>query len=126
MYDAIEDPYTCKYSTVLVNRLDLRDQAELDDFEAQISTARAAEPLPDGALDFDHYKAVIVIYFKTFTNGRDKLVLSESRREVIRFAFQRTLKDKRTSYSTICEPPATCRILTPKPSQAMPRISWAN
>lgn len=58
MYDAIEDPYTYKNSTVLMNKLDLQDQAELDEFEAEISSARAAEPLPDGSLDFTHYKAV--------------------------------------------------------------------
>jgi cell filamentation protein len=58
MYDAIADPYTYANSTVLVNKLDLREQAELDAFEAEISSARAEEPLPDGALDFIHYKAV--------------------------------------------------------------------
>ena|ERR1700761_8991884 len=58
MYDAIEEPYTYEGSTVLVNKLDLRDQAELDAFEAEISNARAAEPLPDGGLDFTHYKTV--------------------------------------------------------------------
>src|ERR1700730_6977424 len=58
MYDAIEDPYTYKNSTVLVNKLDLHDQAALDAFEGEISSARAAEPLPDGLLDFTHYKAV--------------------------------------------------------------------
>lgn len=58
MYDAIDDPYTYENSTVLVNKLDLRDQAELDAFEAEISSARAEEPLPEGVLDFTHYKAV--------------------------------------------------------------------
>jgi cell filamentation protein len=58
MYDAIEDPYTYKNSTVLVNKLDLQEQTELDAFEAEISSARAEEPLPDGMLDFTHYKAV--------------------------------------------------------------------
>jgi cell filamentation protein len=58
MYDAIDDPYTYDNSTVLVNKLDLRGQAELDAFEAEISSARADEPLPDGGLDFTHYKAV--------------------------------------------------------------------
>jgi cell filamentation protein len=58
MYDAIEDPYTYTNSTVLVNKLDLREQSELDAFEAEISSARAEEPLPDGVLDFVHYKAV--------------------------------------------------------------------
>jgi cell filamentation protein len=58
MYDAIEDPYTYKNSTVLVNKLDLREQAALDAFEVEISNARADEPLPDGTLDFAHYKAM--------------------------------------------------------------------
>lgn len=58
MYDAIDDPYTYENSTVLVNKLDLREQAELDAFEAEISSARADEPLPEGNLDFAHYKAV--------------------------------------------------------------------
>jgi hypothetical protein len=47
MYDAIDDPYTYENSTVLINLIDLHDQGELDDFEAEISNARAAEPLPD-------------------------------------------------------------------------------
>jgi cell filamentation protein len=39
MYDPIDDPYTYENSTVLVNKLNLRDQGELDDFEAEISSA---------------------------------------------------------------------------------------
>jgi cell filamentation protein len=58
MYDAAEDPYTYKDSTVLVNKLDLRIQAELDAFEAEISSARAEESLPEGELDFVHYRAI--------------------------------------------------------------------
>jgi cell filamentation protein len=54
----VDDPYTYKNSTVPINNLDLRDQAELDDFEAEISNARANEPLPEGNLDFAHYCAV--------------------------------------------------------------------
>ncbi|PIT01589.1 adenosine monophosphate-protein transferase [Bradyrhizobium nitroreducens] len=58
MYDAVDDPYTYENSTVLVNKLDLRDQGQLDDFEAEITSARSTEPLPEGALDFAHYCAV--------------------------------------------------------------------
>ena len=58
MYDATDDPYTYENSTVLVNKLDLREQIELDAFEAEISSARSEEPLPEGNLDFTHYKAV--------------------------------------------------------------------
>jgi cell filamentation protein len=58
MYDATDDPYTYKNSTVLVNKLDLRNQDELDDFETEITNARAGEPLPEGNLDFAHFCAV--------------------------------------------------------------------
>jgi cell filamentation protein len=58
MYDASDDPYTYENSTVLVNKLDLRDQGELDDFEAEITHARAREPLPEGNLDFAHFCAI--------------------------------------------------------------------
>jgi cell filamentation protein len=58
MYDAIDDPYTYENSTVLINKHDLRDQAELGDFEAEISSARANEPLPEGKPDFAHFCAV--------------------------------------------------------------------
>jgi cell filamentation protein len=58
MYDAIDDPYTYENSTVLVNKLDLRDQDNLDAYEAEISSARSGEPLPEDELDFEHYCAV--------------------------------------------------------------------
>jgi fido (protein-threonine AMPylation protein) len=58
MYDAIDDPYIYKDSTVLINKLELTDQQELDEFEAEISSARAEEPRPEGALDLAHHKAV--------------------------------------------------------------------
>jgi cell filamentation protein len=58
MYDAVDDPYTYENSTVLINKLDLREQSELDDFEAEITNARAGEPLPEGNLDFAHFCAV--------------------------------------------------------------------
>ncbi len=45
MYDAIDDPYTYENSTVLVNKLDLRDQDDLDAYETEISNARSGEPL---------------------------------------------------------------------------------
>jgi cell filamentation protein len=58
MYDAINDPCTYENSTVLINKLDLHDQGELDDFEAEITHARSREPLPEGDLDFAHFCAV--------------------------------------------------------------------
>ncbi|MGY4572133.1 Fic family protein [Bradyrhizobium sp. USDA 3256] len=58
MYDAVADDYCYPGTTVLKNRLDLRDSDELDAFEAEVSDARADEELPAGDLDFAHFKAV--------------------------------------------------------------------
>jgi cell filamentation protein len=58
MYDAVADPYCYPDTTVLINKLGLRDQAKLDAFEAEITTQRAAEPFPAGRLSYSHYRAI--------------------------------------------------------------------
>lgn len=58
MYDAVEDPYCYPGTTVLKNRLDLRTQAELDEFIATMTALRADEPKPSGPLGYDYYCAV--------------------------------------------------------------------
>jgi cell filamentation protein len=58
MYDAVADPYCYPDTTVLINKLNLRDQAKLDAFEAEITTQRAAEPFPAGRLSYAHYRAI--------------------------------------------------------------------
>ncbi len=58
-YDAVfDDPYCYEGTSVLKNRLDLRTQDELTEFEHAISSQRAEEPLPDGDLDQRHYCAL--------------------------------------------------------------------
>ena len=58
MYRAVSDPYCYPGTTVLINRLGLRDQAALDAFEAEITSQRATEPLPVGLLSYRHYRAI--------------------------------------------------------------------
>jgi Fic/DOC family len=58
MYESGADPYCYPASTVLKIRLGLRDQAELDAFEAIITAQRGEEPLPRGHLGFTHYRAI--------------------------------------------------------------------
>jgi cell filamentation protein len=58
MYEVQDDTYCYPGTTVLKNKLDLRDAAKLAEFEAEITDQRAAEPLPDGSLDYAHYKAI--------------------------------------------------------------------
>lgn len=58
MYDAVEDPYCYPGITVLKNKLKLKTQKELDEFEAEITAQRAEEPLPAGNLTYPHYRAI--------------------------------------------------------------------
>lgn len=57
-YDAFDDPYAYKGTHVLKNKLGLRDAAELESFELEISSSRASEALPDGDYDPGHYRQV--------------------------------------------------------------------
>ena len=55
MYDAFEDPYAYPGSNVLKNLLEITDLQELEAFELETSTIRAAQPLPEGNFDASHY-----------------------------------------------------------------------
>jgi len=57
-YDAFDDPYAFPGTSVLRNRLDLRDAGILEAFEVEISTLRAEEPLPRGTFDPAHYCSI--------------------------------------------------------------------
>jgi cell filamentation protein, protein adenylyltransferase len=58
MYESGPDPYCYPGTNVLRNRLGLRDQAQLDDFEALVTAQRSEEPLPGGRLGHAHYRAI--------------------------------------------------------------------
>jgi len=57
-YDAFDDPYAYPGTSVLRNRLNLRDAGILEAFEVEISTLRAEEPLPHGTFDPAHYCSI--------------------------------------------------------------------
>ena len=57
-YDAVDDTYCYPGTTVLRNRLDIRAQDKLDEYVALITFQRAAEPFPEGRLDYDHCLAI--------------------------------------------------------------------
>jgi cell filamentation protein len=58
MYAAIDDPYCYPGTAVLINKLGLRDQKQLDAFESEISFQRSTESLPSGRLSYTHYRAI--------------------------------------------------------------------
>lgn len=57
-YDAFDDPYSYKGTSVLKNRLRTRDPDILEAFELEMTTLRADEPLPEGRFGTAHYRAV--------------------------------------------------------------------
>jgi cell filamentation protein len=58
MYKAEPDPYCYPGTSVLINRLGIRDQAGLDAFEADVTAERSTQPLPSGRLSYSHYRAI--------------------------------------------------------------------
>lgn len=63
-YDAIDDPLCYQKTQVLINKANLRDQDELDQFEQLMFLTRAEEDLPEGDLDYEHYKAIHHHFFQ--------------------------------------------------------------
>jgi cell filamentation protein len=57
-YDAFDDPYAYPGTSVLRNRLDIRDAGILEKYEVEITTLRAQEPLPRGTFDPSHYCSI--------------------------------------------------------------------
>jgi cell filamentation protein len=58
MYEVADDTYCYPGTTILKNKLDIRRQELLDEFETEMTDLRAAEPLPSGNLDYDHYRDI--------------------------------------------------------------------
>ena len=102
MYEGGSDPYCYPGSSVLKNRLDLRDQAELDAFESLITAQRAEEPLPGGRLGYAHYRAIsITICFKTCSTRRESPASCASPRAVACSATPSTSTARCGSYSRV-------------------------
>ncbi|MDX8355746.1 Fic/DOC family protein [Cognatiyoonia sp. IB215182] len=63
-YDITEDPLCYPGTGVLRNKANLTDQDELDQFEQIMFLTRSEEPLPEGALDYAHYRAIHHHFFQ--------------------------------------------------------------
>ncbi len=58
MYEVADDTYCYPGTNVLENKLEIKDQATLEEYEAEISIQRASEEMPEGDLDYAHYRAI--------------------------------------------------------------------
>lgn len=63
-YEATDDPLCYPGTRVLINKADLIDQDELDQFEQLMFLTRSEEDLPDGDLDYRHYKSLHHHFFQ--------------------------------------------------------------
>ncbi len=99
MYDAVADDYCYSDTKVLRNRLDLRDAAELADFEAEVSDARADEEAPAGDLDFRHFKAVHLHLFQDVYDWAGEIRTVRMSKDGSMFCYRRTSKAKPRSCS---------------------------
>lgn len=63
-YNAVEDPFCYPGTHVLRNKADIEDQDQLDEFEQLMFDSRAYEALPEGNLDFAHYRALHRHFFQ--------------------------------------------------------------
>ncbi len=63
-YDATEDPLCYTGTHVLKNKAGLQNRDDLDQFEQLMFLTRSEEPLPDGDLDYDHYKRIHHHFFQ--------------------------------------------------------------
>ena len=63
-YDATEDPLCYPGTSILRNKADLQDQDELDQFEQLMFLTRSKEFLPEGDLDYEHYKRIHHHFFQ--------------------------------------------------------------
>lgn len=55
MYQAGVDPYCYPGTTILINKLDLKDASVLSDFELEVTSARLEAGVPRGAFDAKHF-----------------------------------------------------------------------
>ena len=64
MYEVEDDTYCYPGTTVLKNKLELKNQDQLAAFEAEITAQRASEPLPTGDLGYERYCAIHRHFFQ--------------------------------------------------------------
>jgi cell filamentation protein len=58
VYEIADDTYCYPGTSVLINKIGTRQQDVLDQFEMEMTSQRAAEPMPPGKLDYVQYCAI--------------------------------------------------------------------
>lgn len=94
MYDAVEDPYCYSGTTVLINKLNLRDQTALSEFELEISNQRATEPLPIGLFGVSHYLAIHKHLFQDVYDWAGKVRVVRISKDGNPFCFPENIKSQ--------------------------------
>jgi cell filamentation protein len=78
--------------TVLKNRLDIRDAAELDRIERRTASQRAAEPIPSGSFNLAHLRAIHRHLFQDVYDWAGELRTVEISKGASQFQFRRYIE----------------------------------
>jgi len=122
MYENSHDPYCYPNSSVLKNRLGLRDQEQLNAFEAMITAQRGEEPLPRGRLGFAHYRAIHRHLFQDVFAWAGKLRTVRIAKGDSMFCYPEHIDAEGTSPSIACAPSGFCAACRPRNSRNAPRM----
>ena len=87
-----DDPYVYPGSTVLRNKLGIRDAATLDYHEREIVTMRAREGLPHGDFDLAHLKAIHRHLFQDIYSWAGEVRRVEISKEGHQFQFRQYIE----------------------------------
>lgn len=94
MYAVEDDPYCYPGTTVLRNVFDIRDSQVLENLETELTTARADEPLPEGALDEAHFRAVHFHLFQDLYEWAGKTRIVRLSKGESHFCFPEHIDDQ--------------------------------
>ena len=87
-----EDPYLYPGTTILRNRLDLRDAAQLDYTERELVIARAASGVPTGDFDLQHLRAIHRHLFQDIYDWAGEIRTVEIAKGGSQFQFRRFIE----------------------------------
>ena len=86
-------------TTVLINKLDIRDEETLHEAETLVTFINASKleqhPL-EGAFDFEHYKAFTIFSSLIYMTGPDRFAPSTSARKVLGSLSRRISNSRQT------------------------------
>jgi cell filamentation protein len=124
MYEAIADPYCYPGTTVLIDRLGLRDQAKLDALEAEMTAQRFQESFSSGRFSYRHWRAVHRHLFQYVYSWASKIRTVRISKSGSAFCYPEHINRGMKQLFAALKDRNTCQASTPGALPRRRRISW--